>query len=339
MGHIGEAEAAAFALILTLILRFANGILLGMASATETLCGQAFGARQYHMMGIYLQRSWLVLIPTATLLLPIFVFAGRIMSLLGQSEEVSTVSTRVGLWCIPTIYSFIFYFTMQMYLQAQLRNQIIAWLACATFVVHLALSWAFVVKLGWGVSGAMGTMAISNWLPIVGEFVYVLGGWCPDTWKGFSWSAFADIWSVVKLSMSLNINAWELILSLGFLVAASVRVSNELGRGSADGEKFMIKVILSNSMVLGVIIFTLFLVFGKIMPYAFTRSVEVANMVSGLSVLLAFNALAQQHPASGLRNSHWGWLARCGCICEHRLLLCDWSPIRNLAWIPNQSPN
>ena len=28
---------------------------LGMSSATETLCGQAFGAKQYHMMGIYLQ--------------------------------------------------------------------------------------------------------------------------------------------------------------------------------------------------------------------------------------------------------------------------------------------
>lgn len=35
---------------------------LGMASALETLCGQAYGAKQYHMLGIYLQRSWLVLI-------------------------------------------------------------------------------------------------------------------------------------------------------------------------------------------------------------------------------------------------------------------------------------
>lgn len=32
-----------------------------MASALETLCGQAYGAKQYHMLGIYLQRSWIIL--------------------------------------------------------------------------------------------------------------------------------------------------------------------------------------------------------------------------------------------------------------------------------------
>jgi hypothetical protein len=41
-----------------------------MSSATETLCGQAFGAKQYHMMGIYLQRSWIINIVVATILLP-----------------------------------------------------------------------------------------------------------------------------------------------------------------------------------------------------------------------------------------------------------------------------
>ncbi|XP_052487465.1 protein DETOXIFICATION 27-like isoform X1 [Gossypium raimondii] len=35
---------------------------LGMASALETLCGQAFGAKQYHMFGLYMQRSWIVLL-------------------------------------------------------------------------------------------------------------------------------------------------------------------------------------------------------------------------------------------------------------------------------------
>ncbi|CAN1264605.1 Protein DETOXIFICATION 34 [Linum perenne] len=32
-----------------------------MGSALETLCGQAFGAGQVHMLGIYLQRSWIIL--------------------------------------------------------------------------------------------------------------------------------------------------------------------------------------------------------------------------------------------------------------------------------------
>ncbi|KAL0339870.1 UNVERIFIED_CONTAM: protein DETOXIFICATION 23 [Sesamum radiatum] len=51
IGHIGSTELAAFALIATLLARFANGLLLGAASGLETLCGQAYGAKQYHMLG------------------------------------------------------------------------------------------------------------------------------------------------------------------------------------------------------------------------------------------------------------------------------------------------
>ncbi|KAL1825006.1 hypothetical protein ACET3Z_011784 [Daucus carota] len=57
IGHISPLDLAGYALVQTITVRFVNGILLGMSSATETLCGQAFGAGQYHMMGIYLQRS------------------------------------------------------------------------------------------------------------------------------------------------------------------------------------------------------------------------------------------------------------------------------------------
>jgi len=52
VGHIGPTELAAYALVSTVLMRFSNGILLGMASALETLCGQSYGAKQYRMMGI-----------------------------------------------------------------------------------------------------------------------------------------------------------------------------------------------------------------------------------------------------------------------------------------------
>ncbi|KAL8506432.1 hypothetical protein ACS0TY_017352 [Phlomoides rotata] len=58
VGHIGATELAAYALVITLLTKFANGLLLGMASGLETLCGQAYGARHYHMLGVHLQRSW-----------------------------------------------------------------------------------------------------------------------------------------------------------------------------------------------------------------------------------------------------------------------------------------
>ncbi|XXG50839.1 hypothetical protein AAC387_Pa02g4756 [Persea americana] len=326
MGHISEVDLSAYALVQTILLRFANGILLGMACALETLCGQAFGAKQYHMMGIYMQRSWVVLTVVTLLLVPFFVFATPFLKLLGQTDELSERAGVIALWFIPILFYFIFNFTLQMYLQAQLKNAIIGWLSAGSFVLHVILSWVMVDKLNWGIPGAMGSMILSSWLSIMGEIVYVFGGWCPQTWGGFSMKAFSELWAVVKLSVSsgvmlclelwynsvlllfagfmkdatisvagfsicLNITAWALMISLGFLSAAIVRVSNELGRGNAKAAKFAIKVVFSTSLAIGLVFVIVFLSLGHVISYAFTSSVAVAKVVSSLSSLLAITVL------------------------------------------------
>ncbi|KAG8649900.1 hypothetical protein MANES_08G150400v8 [Manihot esculenta] len=271
-----------------------------MSSATDTLCGQAFGARQYHMMGVYLQRSWIINFLTATMLLPVFIFSGKIFRLLA--------------------------FSLQKFLQTQLKNMIVGWLSAASFVVHVILSWIFVSKLNWGIPGAMTAMNISSWLVIIGELVYVFGGWCPDTWRGFTSAAFTDLVPVIKLSISsglmlclefwynallvllagymenaatqvsalsicLNITGWEFMLCVGFLTASSVRVSNELGRGDAKAAKFSVKVIFFTSLCVGVLFFFVCLVFDSQIAKLFTNEQDVIKAVSSLSLLLALSVL------------------------------------------------
>lgn len=179
-----------------------------MSSATETLCGQAFGAKQYHMLGIYLQRSWIINITTTIILIPVFVFATPIFRLLGEEEDIAEVSGTISIWFIPILYYFLFSLTIQNYLQAQLKNMIVGWLSAFTFVIHVLLSWIFVYKLNLGLPGAMGAMIIASWLTVFGEFVYIFGGSCPDTWKGFTKAAFNDLWPVVKLSISSGVMLW-----------------------------------------------------------------------------------------------------------------------------------
>ncbi|KAK8589908.1 hypothetical protein V6N12_024297 [Hibiscus sabdariffa] len=93
IGHIGKLELATYALIQVIVVRFSNGVLLGMSSATETLCGQVFGAKQYHMLGIYLQRSWIINLLTSTILLPVFIFASPIFKLLGKDDDVTILNS------------------------------------------------------------------------------------------------------------------------------------------------------------------------------------------------------------------------------------------------------
>ncbi|GAU21726.1 hypothetical protein TSUD_328510 [Trifolium subterraneum] len=68
------------------------------------------------------------------------------------------------------------------------------------------------------------------------------------------------------LSICLNINGWEMMISLGFMAAASVRVANELGKGSAKAAK-------------------------ERLAYIFTDNKDVASAVGDLSPLLAVSIL------------------------------------------------
>ncbi|KAF5198582.1 Detoxification-like protein [Thalictrum thalictroides] len=326
IGHIGATELAAYALVQTVLLRFMNGILLGMASALETLCGQAYGAKQQHMLGIYLQRSWVILTISSFVLIPLFFLSAPLLKLLGQDADIANVAGYISLWLIPVIFAFVISFTCQMYLQAQSKNMIITYLAAAALIIHVFFSWLLTVKFKFGLPGAMISTILAYWIPNVGQLIFVFCGGCPDTWKGFSWLAFKDLWPVVKLSLSsgamiclelwynsilvlltgymanaevaidalsicLNINGWEMMISLGFLAAAGVRVSNELGRGSAKAAKFSIVVTVITSLSIGLVLFVFFLLFRGRLAYIFTTSKEVAKAVDWLSPLLASSIL------------------------------------------------
>lgn len=90
---------------------------------------------------------------------------------------------------------------------------------------------------------------------------------------------------------SLNINGWEMMISIGFLAATGVRVANELGAGSARRAKFAIYNVVITSFAIGLVLFVLFLFFRGSLAYIFTDSQAVAGAVADLSPLLAFSIL------------------------------------------------
>nr|XP_027068451.1 protein DETOXIFICATION 21-like isoform X1 [Coffea arabica] len=350
VGHIGATQLAAYSLVQTVLLRFANGILLGMASGLETLCGQAYGGKQYHMLGVYLQRSWIVLSVTSTVLLPIFIFTAPILRALGQEEAISEVAGTIADWLIPVLYAFGVSFTCQMFLQAQSKNMIIAYVAAFSLSIHVLLSWLLTVKYKYGIPGAMISTILAFWLPNVGQLLFVLCGGCRETWKGLSSLAFKDLLPIIKLSLSsgamvclelwyntililltgnmknaevaidalsicLNISGWEMMISLGFMAAASVRVANELGRGSAKAAKFSIWFSVLTSLAIGFVLFIFFLFFRERVSYIFTTSPDVAVAVGQLSPLLAFSILLNsvQPVLSGVAVGA-GWQGTVACV-------------------------
>ncbi|ERM95828.1 hypothetical protein AMTRI_Chr04g248440 [Amborella trichopoda] len=327
IGHIGGAAyLAAYSLTFTVLIRFCNAAMLGMASGLETLCGQCYGAKQYHMLGIYLQRSWVVLMGVSLFLLPLYLFTTPILEAIGQTSEIAEVAGSVALWFLPIHFSYLLSFTCQMYLQAQSNNKVIVWFAAAAIVVHIVMCWVLGNGLGYGVTGVLSSNIVAYWIPVIGQLIYIFGGWCPLTWTGLSMAAFHDLWPIFKLSLSsgvmiclelwyntilvvltgnlkdakvaidslaicINMNGWEMMIAVGFLAGASVRVANELGGGNAGGAKFATMVVLFTSFALGCVLWVFFMVFRKEVAYIFTDDKQVRDAVIDLSFLLAFSVL------------------------------------------------
>ncbi|KAM3690633.1 hypothetical protein ACJW31_09G134300 [Castanea mollissima] len=278
VGHIGSTVLAAYSFICTVFLQFAVGILLGMATALQTLCGQAYGARKYHMLGVYLQRSWIFMFLASIILLPIFIFTTQILEVLGQDEAVAKVGGEVAHWIIGAMFALVISYSSQMYLQSQSKNMLITYFAAVAILIHVLLSWLLTVKYNFGVPGAMLSTVLAFWIPNIGQLMFIMCGGCRETWKGFSSLAFQDLWDVMKLSLSSG-------------VMLCVRVSNELGRGSAKAAKFSIVITGLTSFTIGFVLFLFFLIFRGRVAYVFTENEEVALAFANMSPFLAVSVL------------------------------------------------
>ncbi|XP_022773881.1 protein DETOXIFICATION 27-like [Durio zibethinus] len=325
-GHLGDLELAAMSIANNVIVGFDIGLLLGMASALETLCGQAFGAKKYYMLGVYMQRSWIVLFLCCILLLPLYLLASPVLKLLGQPKDIAELSGIVSMSMIPLHFSFAFQFPLQRFLQSQLKNMVIAWVSLVALLVHVLVSWLFVYRLQLGLVGTAITLNFSWWILVFGLFAYTVCGGCPFTWTGFSMEAFSGLWEFIKLSTAsgvmlclenwyyrililmtgnlknakiavdalsicMSINGWELMIPFAFFAGTGVRVANELGAGNGKGAKFATTISVVTSVIIGIFFWTLIMIFHDKIALIFSTSEPVLKAVNNLSLLLAFSIL------------------------------------------------
>ncbi|PIN26440.1 putative membrane protein, predicted efflux pump [Handroanthus impetiginosus] len=325
VGHLGDVELSAFSIATSVISTFAFGFMLGMGSALETLCGHAFGAGQVHMLGVYMQRSIIVLLASGVLLLPLYIFATPILKLLGQPEEIAKLAGFVALLLIPQMFSMSVSFPTQKFLQAQSKVDILAWIAAFALLAQAFCCWLFVNVFGWGTTGAAIAIDLTSWLAVVAQFVYVVG-WCKDGWMGFSWAAFKEIWAFVRLSLAsavmlcleiwyimsiiiltgnledavtavgslsicMNIDGWETMVFIGINAAISVRVSNELGLGRPRAAKYSVYVTLFQSLLIGILCMIVVVATRNYFAIIFTDSENMRRAVAHLSGLLGITML------------------------------------------------
>ncbi|KAL5578853.1 hypothetical protein UlMin_011295 [Ulmus minor] len=294
-----------------------------MGSAVETLCGQAYGAHRYEMLGVYLQRSTIVLTLTALPVTAVYILSKPILLLLGEPSDVASAAAVFVYGLIPQIFAYAVNFPIQKFLQSQSIVAPSAYISAATLGVHLVLSWVVAYKMGFGLFGISLVLSLSWWIIVVAQFVFILmSKRCKKTWNGLSLEAFSGLCEFFKLSAAsavmlcletwyfqilvliagllknpqlaldslavcMALNGLLFMVSVGFNAAASVRVSNELGAGNPKSAGFSVMVVTLISLVIAVVEAAVVLSLRHVISYAFTSGETVANAVSDLCPFLA----------------------------------------------------
>ncbi|KAF3431206.1 hypothetical protein FNV43_RR25936 [Rhamnella rubrinervis] len=321
-GHVGTLELAAVSVENSVIAGFSFGVMLGMGSALETLCGQAFGAGQVDMLGVYMQRSWVILMTTAMVLSLLYIFAYPFLLLIGQTPDISKAAGEFSLWMIPQLFAYAVNFPIAKFLQAQSKVMVMAFIAAVGLVLHTVFSWLLIIQLEWGMVGAAVVLNFSWWFIVGAQLVYILSGTCGRAWTGFSWKAFENLWGFVRLSLAsavmlclevwyfmalilfagylknaevsvdalsicMNILGWTIMVAFGMNAAISVRVSNELGAAHPRTAKFSLVVALITSFVIGLLLSLVLIISRDDYPSLFSSDTDVKALVKKLTPLLA----------------------------------------------------
>ncbi|KAL6604798.1 hypothetical protein ACP70R_042742 [Stipagrostis hirtigluma subsp. patula] len=314
VGHLGELPLAGASMASSFAAVTGFSLLLGMASALDTLCGQAFGAQQYHLLGIYKQRAMLLLTLVSVPLAVVWFYTGQILLLFGQDADIAAEAGAFARWMIPALFA---YGPLQCHVRfLQTQNIVLPVMASAgaAAACHLVVCWALVFGLGMGSKGAALGNAVSYWINVAILAVYVrASASCKKTWTGFSMEAFRDALGFLRLAVPsalmvcLEWWSFELLVLLSGLLpnpqlntanclfmipyglgaAISTRVSNELGAGRPRAARLAVRVVMflavSEGVVMGLVMVCVRYVWG----HAYSDEEEVVTYVARMMLVIA----------------------------------------------------
>ncbi|OEL12932.1 Protein DETOXIFICATION 16 [Dichanthelium oligosanthes] len=323
VGHLGELALSSASIANSFADITGFSLLLGMASSLDTLCGQAFGAKQYYLLGIYKQRAILVLTLVSAGIAVVWSYTGQILLLFGQDPEIAAGAGSYIRWMIPALFvyaplqcHFRFLQTQNIVLPVMLSSGV-------TALNHLLVCWLLVYKVGLGYKGAAFANAISYLINVSILAIYVrLAPACRSTRRGLSKEAFHDIpnflrlgvpsalmvclewWSfellvllsgrlpnpkleTSVLSICLNTGTLAFMIPFGLSAAISIRVSNELGAGRPQAARLATRVVMVMSIVVGILIGLAMILVRNLWGYAYSNEEEVVKYVSKMMPILA----------------------------------------------------
>ncbi|XP_057519341.1 protein DETOXIFICATION 16-like [Amaranthus tricolor] len=325
VGHLGELPLSGASMATSFASVTGFSLLMGMSSALDTFCGQSYGAKQYHMLGVHLQRAMIILMVVSIPLALIWANTRSILIAFGQDHQIATQAGHYAQFLIPALFAYGLLYSILRFLQTQ--NIVFPMMLSSgvSTLIHLPVCWILVFKSGLGNRGAALAIGISYWVNVILLAFYVkFSGSCSQTWTGFSSEALYDLISYVKLSIpsacmvclemwsfelmvllagllpnptletsvlsiSLNTAGTIWMIPFGLSGAVSTRVSNELGAGRPQAAQLAVLVVLLIAISEGILVGMVLIFIRNLWGYAYSNEQEVVSYVAIMMPILALS--------------------------------------------------
>ncbi|KAF4349857.1 hypothetical protein G4B88_030385 [Cannabis sativa] len=326
VGHLGHLSIASVAIAISLTNVTGFSLLSGMAGGLETLCGQAFGAEQYHKLGTY---TYAAIISLSLICLPIsvlWIFMDKFLFLVGQDPLISIEACHFSMCLIPGLFASAILKPLTRYCQTQ--SSILPML-----LITLVTCWILIYKFEIGKNGAAISISLSTWVNVMLLGFYVTySSVFEKTRISFSKEAFQGvgefyryavpsavmyIWFMlfrknnvrIKLAnLNLTISTLHFTISYGVGATTSTRVSNELGAGKPEAARLAVWAAMFIAATEAVTVSISLFLCRSFVGYAFTNEKQVVSYIAIMAPLICLSVFMDSLQAvlSGVaRGSGW----------------------------------
>ncbi|OIW02534.1 hypothetical protein TanjilG_12848 [Lupinus angustifolius] len=287
LGYLGEMELAGG----SLSIGFANitgySVISGLAMGMEPICGQAYGAKQWKLLGLTLQRTILLLLSISIPISLTWLNMKTILLWLGQDQEISSMAQTFLHFSIPDLFLLSLLHPLRIYLRTQNITLPLTYCSAISVLLHVPLNFLLVVHLKMGIAGVAIALVLTNLnlILFLSSFVYFSGVY-KESWVSPSMNCIKGWSSLLALAIptcvsvclewwwyefmimlcGLLVNPKATIASMGILIqttslvyvfpsslslGVSTRVGNELGANRPSKARIAMIVSLFCAVVLG----------------------------------------------------------------------------------------
>ncbi|CAN6445893.1 unnamed protein product [Victoria cruziana] len=330
VGEVRRQGAIALPMVLVnmfqFLLQIISLMMIGMASALETLCGQAYGAGQYQKLWLYTQKATVSLLLVCIPITILWFYMEKLLILIGQDPHISFEAGKYAVCLIPGLFAAAFLQPMVKFLQSQGLVLPLLVTSAVTLCLHVPVCWLLLFKTSVGHVGAAIAVSLSYWVNVAALALYIKSAdACKKTYTPFSMEAFSGICNFLRLAVPsavmvcleywsfeslillsgllpnpeleasmLSICLYTLYLAysipFGLAAAASTRVSNELGAGRPRMAQLAVFVVILLAVIDFSIVSTTIYTIRYLLGHAYSSDAEVIQYVVKMAPLVSVSS-------------------------------------------------